>query len=411
MLTDIKIKAIRPRPDPFKVSDGGGLHLLVTPAGGKLWKQAYRFGGLQKTLSHGSYPDVSLADARTRRETAKAQLRQGIDPGAVVKVEKQAVIAATANTFRVVSGEWYQRKVAGEHKAMPTLRRAQWLLATLNEEIGDRVLAEIEAPDLLDVLRKVEARGNHETVSRLHNTASQVFRYGIACGKCKRDPAGDLRGALTSAVATPRAAIVDEAGVGELLRAIDGYQRRPMMRLALWLLALTFVRPGNICSAEWSEIDEASGVWSIPALKMKMRTPHRVPLSKQALAVLVELRKITGNSRYLFESMKPGVPIGTNQLGRLLNELGFSNDQVTPHGFRATASTILNESCRFSPDVIELQLAHQERNKVRAAYNRAQRWPERVELMQWYANYLDQLRARGEVVKLKRKTAHSKVDA
>ena len=399
MLTDTRIKALKSSMAPFKVADSGGLYILVTPAGGKLWKQSYRYARLQKTLSHGAYPGVGLAEARTRREAAKAQLRQGIDPGAVIKAEKQAKVAATANTFEAVSAEWMKKKMIGEGKAAPTLRRAEWLLKVLNASLGNKMLSEIEAPDLLDVLRRVEDGGKHETVSRLRDTASKVFRFGIASGRCKRDPAADLRGALTSPVATPRAAIIDEAGVGEMLRAIDGYQRRPMMRMALQLLALTFVRPGNICSAEWSEIDEASGAWNIPGPKMKMRVPFRVPLSKQALALLAELRKISTGT-YLFESTKPGVHIGTNQLGRLLNELGYSNDQVTPHGFRSMASTILNESGNFSPDVIELQLAHQEKNKVRAAYNRQQRWPDRVELMTWWANYLDELRKRGEVVAL-----------
>jgi hypothetical protein len=265
MLTDTRIKAAKPGTSPFKVADSGGLHLLVTPAGGRLWRQAYRFNGRQKTLSFGSYPDVSLAEARARREAAKKLLRQGIDPGAVVKVEKQAKVAATANTFEAVAAEWMQKKMVAEGKSPATLRRAEWLLATLNEGLGNKVLSTVEAPELLAVLRKIEARGHNETVSRLRAIASQVFRYGIATGRCMRDPASDLRGALTSATSTPRAAIIDPAGVGEMLRVIDGYQRLPVLRMALQLLALVFTRPGEICSAEWSEFDLDAGVWSIPA--------------------------------------------------------------------------------------------------------------------------------------------------
>jgi integrase len=398
MLTDTRIKALKPGTDPFKVADSGGLHLLVTPIGGKLWRQAYRFDGKQRTLSFGSYPDISLAAARARREAAKTQLRNGIDPGAVVKIEKMAKVAATANTFEAVSDEWMQKKMVAEGKSPATLRRAEWLIDTLKAGLGDKVLSTIEAPNLLVVLRRVEARGRHETVSRLRAIASQVFRYGIATGRCMRDPASDLRGALTSATSTPRAAIIDPAGVGEMLRAIDGYQRLPMLRMALQLLALVFTRPGELVSAEWSEIDDDAGVWSIPGPKTKMRNPHRVPLPKQALTLLAELRKITGRSQYLFESSKPGTHISTNRLGRVLGELGFGNDQVTPHGFRAMASTIMNESGLWPVDVIELQLAHQERNKVRRVYNRQQRWPERVEMMNWWADHLDELRNRGEVV-------------
>jgi integrase len=275
------------------------------------------------TLAFGAYPEVSLSEARKRRDAAKRQLRDGSDPGVVVKEEKQAAAASTANSFRAVSAEWYKRKMVAEHKSPGTLRRAEWLLATLNEGIGDLAMSEIEAPLLLDVLRRVEAAEQHETVKGLRATASSVFRYGIATGRCKRDPAADLRGATTAAVSTPRPAILDPAGVGELLRAIDGYQRRPLLRFALQLLALNFTRPGNICSAEWNEIE--NGVWSIPAHKMKMRTEFRIPLSRQSLAVLDELRKATNSKKYLFESLKPARPIGTNQLNRALEEIGYTS--------------------------------------------------------------------------------------
>jgi hypothetical protein len=265
MLTDKEIKAFRPEAKPYKKADAGGLYLLVTPItdkmpkGSKLWRLAYRFAGKQLTLSFGSYPDVGLVDARARREEAKTKLRLKQDPGRIVRVEKVAERQGIANTFEAVAKQWQQKKMIAEGKSKPTLDRARWLLGILNAGIGDRPIGEIEAPELLEVLRKVEAQDKHEAVKRLRSTASAIFHFGIASGACKRDPAADLKGALTTARSTPHAAIVDAAGVGELLRAIDGYER-PVLRLALQLLALTFVRPGNIAAAEWSEIDIDAGV-------------------------------------------------------------------------------------------------------------------------------------------------------
>jgi integrase len=398
MLTDLQIKRIKPIDRPVKISDAGGLHLLVQPSGSMLWRMAYRFHGRQKTLAFGRYPDVSLAMARIRRDEAKAKLRQDIDPGMVVKAEKQAIIAATANSFAAVADEWLERKIIKQKRSDGTVSRARWLLDKLNASLGDRPLGEIEAPELLDVLRRVEAQELFETVARLRATASAVFRYGIATGRCKRDVAADLKGATTSAVSTPHAAITDPNGIGELMRAIDGYQHSDIMRLALQFLALTFVRPGELRFAEWSEID--GNVWTIPAERMKMRTAHRIPLSRQALAVLDELRELTGGNRYLFLAPTLDKPIGETALNIAVRRLGYGSDDMVPHGFRATASTILNESGLWAPDVIERQLAHAPRNKVRATYNRAMHWPERVAMMQWYADYLHELRGRGEVVPL-----------
>jgi integrase len=399
-LSDAAVRATKPRQKPFKRADDRGLYLLVQPNGSKLWRTNYTFAGRQRTMAFGAYPDVSLSEAREARDAAKKKLRAGIDPSAVVKAEKVAEKQAIEHTFSAVSAEWLKRKMVAEGKAERTLERTEWLLGILNDGIGKTLLSEIEAPELLAVLRKVEAAGKNETVKRLRATASTVFRFGIATGVCKRDPAADLKGALTSATSTPRAAITDPVGVGELLRSIDGY-KRPMLRLALQFLALTFVRPGEVCSAEWSEIN-TDAVWSIPGAKMKMKKPHRVPLSKQALAVLAELRKISGDSKFLFPSRKRGRHIFANRLNVALREIGYDAEQVSAHGFRSTASTILNEHSEFSPDAIELSLAHVS-GDVRSVYNRAQRWIERRELAQWYANYLDGLRQRGEVVKMPKK--------
>jgi integrase len=403
MLTDAQVRALKPKETPFKVADGAGLYLLVQPNGSKLWRMAYRFVGKQKTLYFGIYDTVSLSDARARRDDAKRQLRSGEDPGAVVKAKKAAVVAATANTFRAVAADWFQKKMVKEGKSPSTLNKSRWVFGILNDGIGDRPINEIEAPDLLAVLRRVEAQEKYETVKRLRSTSSAIFRFGIATGACKRDPSADLRGALTSVAATPHAAVTDPADVGKLLRAIDGFKRLPTVRLALQFLALTFVRPGELCSAEWSEI--TGSVWDIPGPKMKMRLPHRVPLSRQAMAVLDELRAITGKRKHLFaSSVKPSQPFSTNLLNVTMREIGFEHARHVPHGFRSTASTILNESSEFSPDVIELSLAHVPTG-VRAIYNRSKYWPERCELMQWYADHLDELRGRGKVVGLPRRTA------
>jgi integrase len=414
MLTDTEIRGLKPKSKPYKVSDSGGLHVLVMPEssrlpkGSKLWKCSYRFAGRQKTLSFGAYPDVGLGDARGRREAAKLQLRQGIDPGKIVKAEKQAIVAATANTFSAVSDEWLQKKMIGEGKADSTIKRARALLEILKASIGNQPLAEIEPLDLLSILRRMEAGGRHETVARLRAVASQVFRYGIATARCKRDVASDLRGALTSAISKPRPALVHPAEVGKLLQAIDRFHR-PLMRLSLQFLALTVVRPGELLSAKWSEIEDS--VWSIPAEQTKMRTAHRVPLSRQATALLNELRAITGSKKHLLASpRKRGQPVAPNQFNYALREMGFAKEAMVAHGFRAMFSTLANDNAK-SGDVIELCLAHLERNKVRRAYNRSERWPERVALMQWWADHLDELRDRGKVVALPEKAMGRKGSA
>ena len=418
MLTAAGVLSLKPKEKPYKVSDGGGLYLLVQPSGSKLWRLNYRFRGKQKTLACGIYDAVSLSKARVRRDDAKRRLRAGEDPGEVVREEKQAVIAATANTFNAVAQEWLDRKLVKEKKSESTLTRAEWLLRMLDDGIGERPLNEITAPELLRVLRKVEAAGLHETVARLRSIASRIFRYGIATGRCDRDVAGDLRGATTTAVSTPHAAIVDPAGIGELMRKIDSsvdggrrHQRsRKLMQLALRLIAYTFVRPGELRLAEWSEIE--GSVWDIPGPKMKMRLPHRVPLSKQALAVLAELRTITGGGKFVFaSSTKSAQPFNKNALNDTLRRIGYEHDQHVSHGFRSVFSTSANDSGSWTPDAVELQLAHVEHNKVRGAYNRAQRWLERCEMMQWYADHLDELRKRGEVVAMPGETNTRKASA
>jgi integrase len=389
-LTDANVKAVKPIGKPIKRFDGGGLYLHVTPKGSKLWRLAYRFEGRPRTASFGIYPAVTLAEARARREEVKKLLRAGHDPAAAGRAQK--VAKAGARTFSAVAAEWYARKMVAEGKSPSTLSRARWLLDLLYTGIGDRSIAEVEPPELLAVLRQVEARGWHETVARLRATASAVFRFGIASGYCRRDPAADLRGALTTGTAIPHAAVTNPTEVGELMRAIEG-AKPDFIRMALRLMALTCARPTELIAAEWSEI--SGDVWDIPAHRMKMDRPHRVPLSRQALAVIAELRSVTGNLKHLFPSSRNSDrPTPKNRLSRALSDVGFKGDRHVPHGFRSTFSTLANESGKWTPDAIELQLAHVESNKVRRAYNRNVRWEERVALMQWYADHLDEMRGR-----------------
>jgi integrase len=397
MLTAAKVHSEKPDAKKLrKISDGGGLYLLVQPSGSKLWRMGYRFQGKQKTLAFGIYPAVSLADARTCRNKAQLQLRAGEDPAGMAKAKKTASI-----TFSAVAEEWRAVKVVAEGKAASTVALTRWAVGILNDGIGDRPISDIEAPDLLAVLRRVEAAGRHQSVTRLRAIASTIFRFGIASGYCKRDPAADLRGVLTSKASKAHAAVTDPAAVGELMRAVDGYERIPTLRLALQFLALTFVRPGELCAAQWSDIE--GNVWNVPAGRMKMRIAHRVPLSRQAVAILDELRLITGKRAHLFASpMKPGQPLGTQRLNHVLDEIGFEHDRHVAHGFRSMFSTVANESGKWSPDVIEASLAHSLRG-VRGIYNRSLYWPERVALAQWYADHLDELHGRGEVVALPKK--------
>ena len=404
MLTDTRVRGAKPGQHPIKLSDGGGLHLLIQPHGSKLWRLAYRFVGKQKTLSLGIYPIISLQEARERREAAKRLLAKGIDPSEQRRLEKQ--IAATGNTFKAVAEE-LSGKLGREGRAPRTLKKLRWLLDLAYPSIGDRRVAEITAPELLSVLRKVEARGKYETACRLRNTCGMVFRYAIATGRAERDPSSDLRGALTTPKVNHRSTIVDPTAIGSLLRAIEGFDGQATTKAALRLAPLVFVRPGELRHAEWTEIEFAAVEWRIPAAKMKMLRPHRVPLSRQALAIIRELQGISGGGRWLFPSVRSMArPISENTLNAALRRLGYGPEEMTTHGFRAMASTRLNEMGCWNPDAIERQLAHQESDDVRRAYiHAAEYWRERVRMMQAWADYLDELRDAGKVVPLRRENA------
>jgi integrase len=404
MLNDTRVRTAKACERPIKLSDSGGLYLLIQPHGSKLWRLAYRFGGKQKTLAIGIYPTVALKQAREKRDEAKRLLAANVDPSTARRLEKLG--ASTGNTFKVVAGELLM-KLEREGRAEATLVKQRWLLHFAYPAIGDRSVAEITAPEVLSVLRKVESRGRYETARRLRSTCGMVFRYAIATGRAERDPSVDLRGALTAPKVIHRSAIVDPADMGALLRAIEDYNGLPLTKAALKLAPLVFVRPGELRKAEWAEFDLEHAVWRIPAAKMKMRRLHRVPLSKQALAIIHDLRALSGGGRWLFPSVRStSRPMSENTLNAALRRLGYSKDQMTAHGFKGMASTRLNEMGRWNPDAIERQLAHQESNDVRRAYmHAAEYWPERVKMMQTWADYLDELRDAGKVVPLRRENA------
>jgi integrase len=397
-LKDITVRNARPAAKPRKLSDGGGLHMLVQTTGSKLWRLAYRFAGKQKSLALGIYPTVSLADARAERDEAKKLLARGIDPSAQRKANKQL---GKDSSFRAVAEELIA-KLEREGRAQVTLEKKRWLLDFAYPAFGDRPIAEITAPDLLALLREIEGRGRYETAKRLRSTCGMVFRYAIATGRAERDPSADLRGALTTHQVVHRPAIVDPVGIGALLRAIDGFDGQPTTQAALRLAAYVFVRPGELRLAEWEEFDLDTAEWKIPAKKMKMRRPHRVPLARQSLAILRDLQRITGNGRWLFPSVRTFVrAMSENTLNAALRRLGYSRDEMCIHGFRSAASTLLNEMGRWNPDAIERQLAHQEANAVRRAYtHNAEYWSERVAMMQAWADFLDKLREGGKMVRL-----------
>jgi len=397
-LTDTAVRNLKPAAKPYKKSDGGGLHLLVTPKGSKLWRMAYRFQGKQKLLSFGKYPIISLSKARSERDAAKALLADGIDPSSIRKAEreKREEPRTVEETWKTLCQEWWQKR-RREEASPTTLKKLTWLLEKTYPALGEKDPREITAPELLAVLRTVEAGGTFETAKRLRSTCGQVFRYGIATGRADRDVAADLRGALTSPKPKHHPAILDPKGIGALIRAIRDFEGDPTTRTGLLLAAYTFLRSGEIRSAKWSDIDWEAARLTIPAERMKMHRPHIVPLSSQVRTLLREIRPITGDSELMLPSLRSkGRPMSENTMNAALRRMGYSKTEMVTHGFRTIASTTLNEN-GFHWDWIERQLAHVEGNKVRAAYNAAEYLKERTKMMQWYADYLDGL-AEGEVV-------------
>jgi integrase len=400
-LTDTAIRTTKPADKPIKLFDERGLLLLVAPSGGKWWRFRYRFDGKHKSLSMGVYPDVSLAKARERRDEARKLLADGIDPSKNRKAQKAARADRNANSFEVVAREWFAKFKPNwvEAHSDKVIRRLE---RDVFPWIGGDPIAEVRAPDLLACLRRVESRGTVETAHRALQSCGQIFRYAIATGRASRDPSGDLRGALSTVKGTHLASITEPTAVGGLLRACDGYQGSLVTKCALRLAPLVFVRPGELRKAEWTEIDLERAEWNIPAERMKMREPHLVPLATQAVAILTELLALTGGGRYVFPGARTnGRPMSDNAILAALRRMSFAKDEMSGHGFRAMARTILDEVLGVRPDFIEHQLAHAVRDPNGRAYNRTAHLVERRKMMQQWADYLDKLKAGADVIPLR----------
>lgn len=391
-LTDTTIRTAKPGAKPAKLFDERGLFLLVAPTGGKWWRFKYRFEGKEKLLSLGTYPDVSLKDARERRDDARKQIADGIDPSHSRKAQKAMRQIQAANSFEAVAREWYSKHSPNWVDAHGS-RIIRRLERDIFLDLGARPIADITAPELLAVIRKIEARGALETAHRALGNCGQVFRYAVATGRAVRDPSGDLRGALPPVKGEHFAAVTDPALVPQILRAIDGYKGSAVVSCALRLAPLVFVRPGELRGAEWAEIDLDGAEWRIPGARMKLGIDHIVPLSTQAVAILREIQPLTGAGRFVFPSARTSTrPMSDNAILAALRRMDIPKEEMSGHGFRAMARTILDEVLGVRPDLIEHQLAHAVRDANGRAYNRTAHLPARREMMQQWADYLDQLR-------------------
>jgi integrase len=393
-LTELAIKAAKPRDVPYKLTDGQRLYLLVNPGGSKLWRLGYRFGEKEKLLALGAYPEVSLAEAREKCLAARKQLRDGIDPSEARRQAKLTSIQAQANTFGLIAAE-YLAKLEADGRAKPTLTKGRWLLEDLASPLKDRPVRDITAAEVLQVLRRVEAKGRYETATRLRSAIGNVFRYAVATTRADADPTWALRGALKTPKVKHRAAVTEPEGAGQLMRALDGLEGSIVTRTALKIMALCFPRPGELRHAEWTDIDLDKATWTIPAERTKMRRQHVIPLAPQAVAELRALHQATGHRRLVFPGVRnANLPMSENTLNAALRRLGYTVDEMTSHGFRAMASTLLYESRLWSGEIIERALAHQDGNEVRRAYARVDYWDERVRMATWWADYLDELKAK-----------------
>jgi integrase len=400
-LTAAWVKRARPKSKPYKLSDRDGLYLLIEPSGSRVWRMNYRLRGKQRTITFGRWPELLLGEARAKLLEARRLIANGVDPVEQAKLDKIAQSIAATNTFEAIAKEWLE-KIEKEGLAAITLKKARWLLEQAYPALGKRPISEITAQELLLVLKKVEASKRYDTANRIRSTCSQVFRYAIATARAERDICTDLRGALVTARTNHRAAITTPKEAGALLRAIEDYEGNSLTRIALRLLPHVFVRPGELRWAEWSEFDFDKAVWTIPDFKMKMRRPHAVPLSKQAMAIIGEIEHDATYSSFLFPSLRAlDRPMSDNTINAALRRLGFSKDQMTGHGFRAMAATLLNEMGTWNPDAIERQLAHADGNSIRRAYARGQYWDERVRMMQHWSNCLDKLREGAKILRPK----------
>jgi integrase len=398
-LSEIKVRNAKLQARAYKLFDGGGLYLFVTPSGGKLWHFKYRFNNKEKKLAFGSYPEISLLDARIKRDEARSQLAHGIDPGVVRKAQKQAQ-TQEAETFEIVAREWHKRFFStwsGKYAETLMSRLELYVFPW----IGKKPIAEIKPPEMLSVLRRIESRGTLDTAHRVKIICGQVFRYAVSTGRAERDSTSDLRGALPRTQKTHRAAITEPKKVGSLLRSIDAYQGSFIVKCALKLAPLVFLRPGELRHGEWEEISFEDAEWNIAGSKMKMKEPHLTPLSRQAIAILKELHKLTGNGKYIFPGRTSQRPMSDNAILAALRNMGYAKEEMSGHGFRAMARTMLDEVLQFRPDIIEHQLAHAVRDPNGRAYNRTSHLAERKKMMQTWADYLDGLKIGAKVIPFK----------
>lgn len=396
-LTDYALKTAKPKEKAYKLTDGRGLFVLITPMGSKLFRQKYRIDGKEKLLALGAYPEVSLKDARQRCDEARQLIQAGEDPSLRKRLDKLERRVRAATTFEDVAREYIASK-AVRHKPDHLKYSLRRLEQNIFADLGKRPIADIEPPELLAVLRKIEDRGAHEMKTRVKGLCSQVFRYGIATGKCKRDPVSDLRGALLTHKVRHMPAIAPKE-LPELLGKIDRYDGEPVTRLGLLMLAHTFLRTQELIGAEWSEFDIKGELWTVPGPRMKMKRDHLVPLTAQTLKIIEQLRAFNGGSRYVFSIHNPRKHMSTNTLIFALYRLGYKG-RMCGHGFRRVANTILNmqmvpaqdghEVKRFDSDWIERQMAHSEADEIRGAYNMAEYLPQRIRMMKWYSSFLDE---------------------
>lgn len=394
-LSDPKVRNLKPTDKLFKVADGHGLYVMVRPNGTKLWQMAYRFDGRQKTLSFGRYPAVTLAMARRRRESARALLAQNLDPSDEVRLAKANRKRDAADTFGAIADELIAKR-AKEGLADTTLDKKRWLIGLVRPSLGNRPIKRITAPDVLAVLRKVEDRGTHETAKRLRTIIGEVFRYAVATARADIDPTYALRGALISPKVRHMPAITTRNAFSGLIRAIWNYRGDPSTMAALKLMALLYPRPGELRLAKWPELDFNSSTWVIPAARMKLRKEHRKPLSVEAVRILLDLRQLTGQGDWVFPSLlSRGKPISENTLNGALRRMGFTQDEMTSHGFRSSASSLLNESGLWNYDAIEAEIAHAGGDQIRRIYNRATYWDERARMAEWWAGQVEGMRAAG----------------
>jgi integrase len=402
-LTVTAINNAKPREKQYKLTDEKGLYLLVTPAGGRLWRMKYRANGIsddgeakriEKHLSLGAYPDISLKQARDLRDAARQQRASGVDPVEKKRRDKNAAKLGVVNSFNAVALR-YIEKNEREGLAPATISKRKWFLELVQKALGGRPIAEIEPRTILEAVRPLEAKGTLETARRTLEFIGQVFRFAVQNQLALFNPTADLRGALTAPKPEHLAAILEPQRVGQLLRAIEGYDGQPITQIALKLSPHVFVRPGELRRAEWREIDFDACVWRIDAAKMKGRQAHVVPLSRQSLELFAAARELTGDGNFVFPSIRTHTrPMSENTVNSALRRLGYTGKEMTAHGFRAMASTLLNESGKFQPDAIERALAHKDRDQIRAAYHRGLHWDERVAMAQWWSDHLDELRGR-----------------